>query len=71
MLLGISWGGQTYPWKSAGVIVPIVLSAVTLVALGLWEVYGNPIEPIIPYKLFKNMRGFTMVLVTEFTTGML
>jgi len=71
MLLGISWGGQTYPWKSAGVIVPIIIGALTLVAFGFWEVYANLTEPIVPYRLFKNVRGFTMVLVAEFSTGML
>ena len=71
LLLGISWGGVTYPWKSAGVIVPILIGAFTLVAFGFWEVYANLTDPIVPYKLFKNVRGFTMVLVTEGVTGML
>ena len=71
MLLGISWGGVTYPWKSAGVIVPILIGALTLVIFGFWEVYANLTDPIVPYKLFKNVRGFTMVLVTEGVTGML
>jgi hypothetical protein len=71
LLLGISWGGVTYPWKSAGVIVPILIGAFTLVAFGFWEVYANLTDPIVPYKLFKNVRGFTMVLVTEGATGML
>jgi len=71
LLVGISWGGVTYPWKSAGVIVPIIIGALTLVAFGFWEVYGNLAESVVPYKLFKNVRGFTMVLVAEFVTGML
>jgi hypothetical protein len=37
LLLGISWGGVTYPWKSARVIVPILIGAFTLVAFGFWE----------------------------------
>jgi len=71
LLLGISWGGVSYPWKSAGVIVPIIIGVLTLVAFGFWEVYGNSPEPVVPYKLFKNVRGFTMVLVAEMICGMM
>jgi hypothetical protein len=71
LLLGISWGGITYPWKSAGVIVPLIIGALALVAFGFWEVYGNLKESLVPYKLFKNVRGFTMVLVADFVGGML
>ncbi|EXJ89071.1 hypothetical protein A1O3_02135 [Capronia epimyces CBS 606.96] len=71
LLVGISWGGTNYPWKSAGVIVPIILGALSLVAFGFWEVYAPLAEPIVPYRLFKNVRGFTMVLVAEFVAGML
>lgn len=71
LLLGISWGGVTYPWKSAGVIVPLILGVLALVAFGFWEVYANLNESLVPYKLFKNIRGFTMVLVSEFVGGML
>lgn len=71
MLIGISWGGVSYPWKSAGVIAPIILGAFSLISFGFWEVYGNVTEPLVPYKLFKNVRGFTMVLVAEFVSGML
>lgn len=71
MLMGMSWGGVTYPWHSAGVIAPIIIGALSLIAFGVWEVYGNLSEPIVPYKLFLNVRGFTMVLVAEFVGGML
>lgn len=71
LLIGISWGGTTYPWKSAQTIVPIIIGAIGLIALSFWEVYACLSEPIFPAKLFKNVRGFTMVLVTEFVCGML
>ncbi|OCK86293.1 MFS general substrate transporter [Lepidopterella palustris CBS 459.81] len=71
LLLGINWGGTSHPWKSAHVIVTIIVGALTLIAFGFWEVYANLVEPLVPYKLFKNVRGFTMVLVAVFVSGML
>ena len=36
LLLGISWGGVKYPWKSAGAIVPIVLGSSLLISFGFY-----------------------------------
>jgi hypothetical protein len=36
LLLGISWGGGKYPWKSGAVIAPIVIGFLLLVAFGFW-----------------------------------
>jgi hypothetical protein len=41
-LVGLSWGGGVYPWKSAAVICSLILGALTLVAFGL---YGTPPDP--------------------------
>lgn len=54
LLLGLSWGGSIHPWKSAAVIAPIVIGALLLVALGLYETYMPLKEPLIPVHLFKN-----------------
>jgi len=35
-LIGLSWGGRIYPWKSAAVICTIVIGFLTLVAFGLY-----------------------------------
>jgi len=35
-LIGISWGGALYPWKSAQVIATIVVGGATLVVFGFW-----------------------------------
>ena len=35
-LIGLSWGGTTYPWKSAAVICTIVIGFLTLLAFGLY-----------------------------------
>lgn len=38
LLLGLNWGGQSYPWKSARVIVTIVVGALSLI---LFALYGG------------------------------
>ncbi|KAL1895421.1 hypothetical protein Sste5346_005227 [Sporothrix stenoceras] len=54
-LLGLSWGGSVYPWKSASTIASIVVGAVTLIIFVLWEIYAPLREPLIPMHLFKNV----------------
>ncbi|KAF9895194.1 hypothetical protein FE257_000096 [Aspergillus nanangensis] len=54
--LGLLWGGTVYAWKSAAVIVTIVAGALILVAFGLWEAYAPLKEPIVPIKLFGNIK---------------
>ncbi|KAF2019486.1 MFS general substrate transporter [Aaosphaeria arxii CBS 175.79] len=71
LLLGLNWGGVSYPWASAHVIAPIVVAFVCFVGLGFWEVYGNLKYPILPPKLFKKWREFTSLLVVCFVAGML
>lgn len=53
-LMGISWGGSVYPWKSAHVIATIVVGFVCLVCFFLYETYGNLKEPLLPMHLFAN-----------------
>ncbi|KAK5689494.1 hypothetical protein LTR97_012834 [Elasticomyces elasticus] len=70
-LIGVNWGGRQYAWSSAPVISTIVIGAAFLVALGLWEAYADLKYPMLPPKLFKNIRGFTVILVVCFVGGML
>ncbi|CAK7210126.1 hypothetical protein SBRCBS47491_000665 [Sporothrix bragantina] len=55
-LIAYAWGGGQYPWKSAGVIVPLVVGFACLVALGFWEVYMPLKYPILPPHLFIQWR---------------
>ncbi|CAK7207013.1 hypothetical protein SEUCBS139899_009821 [Sporothrix eucalyptigena] len=71
MLLALSWGGDQYPWKSAGVIAPLVIGFASLVALGFWEAYMPLKYPILPPHLFVQWRKFTSFLVVCFIAGML
>jgi MFS-type transporter involved in bile tolerance (Atg22 family) len=53
-LLGLSWGGSVYPWKSVNVLTTLLIGFAVLVAFALWEMLGNPKEPLLPLHLFKN-----------------
>lgn len=66
-LLAMNFGGQAYPWKSAAVIVPLVLT-VLLIAL-LVYVESKVAEPLMPPRLFKN-RSVAAVLATNWFFGM-
>lgn len=56
-LMGISWGGGLYPWKSAAVICTIAIGSGLLILFGFWEAFGNQKYPLMPVKFFQN-RGF-------------
>ncbi|EEU33620.1 uncharacterized protein NECHADRAFT_14093, partial [Fusarium vanettenii 77-13-4] len=68
-LLGITWAGGQFPWKSAAVIVPMILGSLTIIGLGFWEVFGTK-NPIFPPRIFKNIRGFTNLLITVIILSM-
>lgn len=66
-LLAMNFGGQTFPWKSAAVIVPLVLTGL-LVALLIF-IETKVAEPLLPPRLFKN-RTISAVVATNWFFGM-
>ncbi len=52
LLLGLTWGGQTYPWGSAPVIGTLIAAAVLFAAFITVERFSA--EPVLPLDLFKN-----------------
>jgi len=68
-LMGLTWGGSVYPWKSAHVIATIVVGAVTLVVFGLYESLMPLSEPFIPVKLFKNGGWVATIFVISLCGG--
>lgn len=66
-LLAMNFGGQTFPWKSAAVIVPLVLTG--LLVMALIYVETKVAEPLMPPRLFKN-RSVASVLATNWFFGM-
>ncbi len=61
-LMGISWGGNVHPWKSAAVICTIVIGFFVIVAFVLWETYGNLKEPMMPIHVFAD-RGWNITII--------
>lgn len=53
LLLGLNWGGVTYPWASAAVLVPLLLGAAVFALFLVWESRYARL-PIIPVHIFKN-----------------
>ena len=69
-IIGISWGGSLYPWVSGTSIAPIIVGFLTLVALGFYERYGNLQEALLPPRMFKQVRQFTLPIICMSITGM-
>ncbi|KAJ2657415.1 hypothetical protein IW148_005173 [Coemansia sp. RSA 1199] len=66
--LALTWGGQDHPWKSAAVIVTLILGIVLLAVFVLieWKVAK---EPIMPLRLFKR-RNTRLMFVSQAFFGM-
>ncbi|KAL6248800.1 hypothetical protein RBB50_003863 [Rhinocladiella similis] len=69
-LLGLGWGGTTYPWASAHVLAPLIIGILLFIGTFFWDFYGPVKRPIFPYRLFKKFREFTSLLVVIFVTGL-
>lgn len=61
-LMGLTWGGVTYAWKSGATIGTIVAGIAIYILLGLWEWKGRS-DGIFHHDLFKN-RNFPLVLLS-------
>ena len=68
-LLGLGWGGISYPWKSAAVLTPLILGAFIFVLTFVWDLSGHPKRPIFPKRLFTRFREYTVLLVIIFVAG--
>ena len=69
-LLSLGWGGGSYPWKSAAVLVPLLLGILLFVCTFLWGFSGIPKRPLVPLRLFKKFREFTSLVIVIFVTGL-
>ena len=78
IILGTAWGGSSYPWKSVGVIVPLVVGALTCVAFIFYERALQPGKPLarifprttamIPFDLIAA-KDITLVCIIAAATG--
>jgi EmrB/QacA subfamily drug resistance transporter len=67
LLLGLTWGGQTYPWGSPQVIGVLVGAGVLFVVFVVNERFA--VEPILPLRLARN-QVFTASALLSLTTNM-
>ncbi|KAJ2821137.1 hypothetical protein GGI24_004301, partial [Coemansia furcata] len=66
-ILSLNWGGKTFPWRSAAVITPLILSFLLFGAFVFIETKVAR-EPIITMRMFTS-RTLTPVLVSQFFLG--
>jgi EmrB/QacA subfamily drug resistance transporter len=52
LLLGLTWGGQTYPWGSAQVVGVLIGAGVLFAVFLVVERFA--VEPVLPLSLFRN-----------------
>jgi hypothetical protein len=55
-IVGVNWGGSKFPWKSAPALIPIIFGFFILVAMGVWETQSFVKNPILPPRLFRQIR---------------
>ncbi|KAK5988874.1 Citrate exporter 1 [Cladobotryum mycophilum] len=53
LIVGLTWGGDEYPWKSAQVISTLVVGSLVSVAFVLWQ-WKGPRYPLVPLHIFKS-----------------
>jgi hypothetical protein len=56
-LMGLSWGGSVYPWRTGRVIGTVVGGAIAFCIFIVWELYlpvGS--QPYLPLRFFRNGR---------------
>ncbi|KAB8079621.1 MFS general substrate transporter [Aspergillus leporis] len=67
LLLGLTWGGGEYPWKSAHVITTIVVGFAVAVGFVVWQWKGAA-YPLVPMHIFKS-RIVNGACLTMFING--
>lgn len=68
-LAGLQWGGYQYPWKSAHVLVPLILGFFCLfVAFPIWETKFAP-YPMFPARMRKEAKTFALTLIITAISG--
>ncbi|KAJ2658851.1 hypothetical protein IW148_004494 [Coemansia sp. RSA 1199] len=67
LILALNWGGKSFEWKSAAVIVTLVLSIV-LLSLFIYVENSYAKEPIIPMRMFTS-QTLTPALISQFFLG--
>ncbi|KIX04561.1 uncharacterized protein Z518_05431 [Rhinocladiella mackenziei CBS 650.93] len=62
-MMALQWGGNQYSWKSAHVLVTLLLGAALLIVFGFWEIYGAKILALTLIITFISGANFFSVLL--------
>lgn len=78
IILATSWGGSSYPWASAQVLVPLILGPVLLIIFVVYQKYMAPgaalarrfpkVMPVVPWYFFME-KDVTLVCIISAATG--
>ncbi|KAF2007662.1 siderophore iron transporter, partial [Amniculicola lignicola CBS 123094] len=63
LLLALTWGGATYPWKSGKIIALLIVGCLGLIAFFLYEIFMPLEQPLLPMQLFKIRNYWIAVLI--------
>ncbi|CAK4033324.1 MFS general substrate transporter [Lecanosticta acicola] len=55
-LIGLNWGGNVYSWSDAHVLRAFFAGIAGMVAFCVWEAYCPHEYPLMPMKLFRNLK---------------
>ncbi len=68
-LLGLNAGGNTYPWKAAGTLAPLILGLILFLCAFVYD-FTVAKDPLLPWYLFKNFREFSALPVLVFVVSL-
>ena len=79
IVLAVTWGGATYPWRSSAVLIPLILGGMMFCSFFVYEHLMGPgralsrmfpsQEPMIPLSLFRT-KDMSLLAYLNFSTGM-
>lgn len=69
ILFGLNSGGALFAWASAGVIVPLVLGVLSVIAAFFYDAHYATI-PVLPWRLFKDFRGYSVLVAQMVLVGL-
>ncbi|KAK6857350.1 trichothecene efflux pump [Apiospora arundinis] len=67
-LVGLSWGGTAYPWRSAHVLGTLVVGIATLLAFGLYEQFVMHNHGIMPPRIFRSIEYVSIVMIATLSS---
>jgi len=79
IILGLTWAGVVYPWKSTAVLAPLIIGCILFLSFFAYEFLLTPGRALsrmfpsqalmIPLSLFKS-RDMALLIYLNFSTGM-